>query len=109
MDENELIGSAKPALAAHSKDASAPGQTPMSSATGDAGATTEMGGDKVRASVEAMTSSAREMAGNVRQTLSDQSGRAADQATEFVRAQPLIALSVTGAICFAFGVLLGRR
>ena len=102
MDENELIGSAKPALAAHSKDASATGQTPMSGATGDTGAMPKTGDDKVQTPV-------RDMVDNVRETLSDQSGRAADQAMEFVRAQPLIALSVTGAICFAFGVLLGRR
>ncbi len=102
MDEDELIGSAKPALAAHSKDASTAGQTPMSSKTGDAKPMPETGGDKAQTSV-------RDMAENVRTTLSDHGGRAADQAMEFVRAQPLIALSVTGAICFAFGVLLGRR
>ena len=101
MDEDELIGSAKPALAAHSKDASTAGQTPMSGATGDAKAQPNTG-DKAQTSV-------KDMVGSVRTNLSDQGGRAADQAMEFVRAQPLIALSVTGAVCFAFGVLLGRR
>ena len=108
MNENAIRGGAAPALAAHSKDGATPGQTPASGMAGDNGATNSQA-EAVGAMAKNGMEQVRNAAGSVRETLSDGTGRAADQAAEFIRAQPMIALSVTGAICFAFGVLLGRR
>ena len=115
MNENVVRGGAGPALAAHSKDGSAAGQTPASSATGNNGDTHGLSDDlnrlseKARAGAERVTASVREAAGHAGETLSRQGGRAVDEATHFVRDQPLVAVAVTGAICFALGVLLARR
>lgn len=115
MDENQISGGAGPALAAHSKDASAPGQTPAASATGNQGeagrySDTVRGlADRARDGVERVKASGRDAAGSAREALSGQGGRAVEQAEEFVREQPLAALAITGAICLALGVLLGRR
>jgi ElaB/YqjD/DUF883 family membrane-anchored ribosome-binding protein len=134
MNETTMpAGGARPALAAHSKDGSAPRQSEPSapdntSATHNASATgnkKEFGGfsenlseltDKASEGVERVKASVREATGNARAALSGsarealaEGGRAADQAVEVVRDQPLIAMAITGAICLLFGVLLGRR
>ncbi len=116
MAENQMPGSAGPALAAHSKDGSAPGPTPMSSATGShdgrAGPVPETASplsEQAREAAGRVRSSVYDAAGSARQSLSGQGGRAADQAAEFIREQPLAALAITGVICFAFGLLIGRR
>jgi ElaB/YqjD/DUF883 family membrane-anchored ribosome-binding protein len=115
----KLPGSAGPALAAHSKDASAAG-------TGSASSTTGNGADHAAAKAEGVadtvgqwSSQARDAAGRAadaasqyasqaQQQFSKQSGELIDQAAEFVREQPLTALLATGAVCFVLGLLLGR-
>ena len=120
MNENTLAGGARPAIAAHSKDGLAPPH--MSNSSGNKADRSGFpenlselsdkaseGVERVKASVREATGSAREaMAGTAREALAE-GGRAADQAVELVRDQPLIAMAITGAICLAFGILLGRR
>jgi ElaB/YqjD/DUF883 family membrane-anchored ribosome-binding protein len=120
MGDNPVDGGAGPALAAHSKDASAAGPSPASSATGGDGGTSGGMAAGISEKVSRLSQSANEAAGraaswasasagNARQTLSGQGGRAADQAAAFVREQPLVAIAATGLVCLALGVLLGRR
>ncbi len=111
MNETVIPGGAAPALAAHSKDAATPGQTPTFGMTGnnDGSHSDEASSDTAKADIEATKSAVQDVAAIARDTIMDGASGAADHAAEFIRAQPLIALSVTGAICFAFGVLLGRR
>ena len=120
MSDNPIDGGAGPALAAHSKDASAAGPSPASSATGEDGGTSSGTTTGISEKVSRLSHSANEAAGraaswastsagNARQTVSGQGGRAADQAAAFVREQPLIAIVATGLVCLALGVLLGRR
>jgi len=122
MNETMPAGGARPALAAHSKDGSAPRQVSDAGATG---AKSDLGGfsenlselsDKASEGVERVKASVREATGNARAALSGgarealaEGGRAANQAVEVVRDQPLIAMAMTGAICLLFGILLGRR
>ncbi len=115
MDEKHFSGGAGPAIAAHSKDGATPGPTPAASATGnngEAGRNSETASglaDQARDGVARVKSSVRDVAGSARETLSGQGGRSAEQAAEFIREQPFVALAVTGALCVAFGLLLGRR
>jgi ElaB/YqjD/DUF883 family membrane-anchored ribosome-binding protein len=116
MAEDQIPGGAGPALAAHSKDGSAHRPTPMSSATGtqDGRAdpvpkTASRLSEQAREAAGRITSSVYDGAGAAHQSLSGQGGRAVDQAAEFVREQPVVALAVTGAICLVLGLLLGRR
>jgi ElaB/YqjD/DUF883 family membrane-anchored ribosome-binding protein len=102
MNENQLRGGAGPALAAHSKDASAPGQTPASEATGGDRGQAGTAGDTLGASV----SDAARQTGDY---VSEQSSYLTAQGTAFVREQPLLALALTGAVCLGLGFLLGRR
>jgi ElaB/YqjD/DUF883 family membrane-anchored ribosome-binding protein len=80
MDEN--IGGAGPAIAAHSKDGSAAGQTTASGVTGQP--------------------KQRHLSG-------ESLGRMADQLGDLVRQEPLIAAAVTGVVGLCIGTLLGRR
>ena len=116
MDENQVKGGSGPALAAHSKDASAPGTTSASSATGN----DARGSSSARETVSSVSGQAREAAGRMGasvsdaagragQTLSEQGSRAADQSAALVREQPFMALALTGAACLIIGILLGRR
>jgi len=82
MSEN--IGSAKPALAAHSKDGSAPGQTPASEATAP----------KPASQFGAVEDTINQMASEV---------------CGFVRQQPFTAAALMGGIGLLVGLLLGRR
>src|SRR3954447_189710 len=91
MSENQLRGGAGPALAAHSKDASAPGQTPASEATGEDRGQAGTAGDTLGASV----SDAARQTGHY---VSEQSSYLTAQGTAFVREQPLLALALTGAV-----------
>ncbi len=116
MDENQMPGGAGPALAAHSKDGSAPGPTSASSATGDHGDRAGGVADTVsrlpgqaREAAGRASSSISGAAGSARQTVSDQGGQAVDQVSTFVRDQPLAALAITGMIGLALGVMLARR
>jgi ElaB/YqjD/DUF883 family membrane-anchored ribosome-binding protein len=108
MSESYTEGGAGPALAAHSKDGSVPGPTPASEATDKAAPASAMAHQAYDA-VSNAASSAYSIAGRARDTVSDKGGRAADQLGQFVREQPVLALLMTGALCFALGLLLGRR
>jgi ElaB/YqjD/DUF883 family membrane-anchored ribosome-binding protein len=108
----QIEGVARPALAAHSKDASAKGPTTASSTTGktmppgsgDSGPVGDLA-NRVRDAAARAASSVSDAADvTARQTV-----RAADEATEFVHQQPLVALLATGAICFMLGLVLRRR
>jgi hypothetical protein len=78
MDEN--IGGAGPAIAAHSKDGSAAGQTAASGVQPKQG---EPSGDYL--------------------------GHLAAQLGDLVRQEPLIAAAVTGVVGLCVGMMLGRR
>jgi ElaB/YqjD/DUF883 family membrane-anchored ribosome-binding protein len=117
---NEKIdGGAGPALAAHSKDASAPGPTQASSATGwqergmaaadSVSETVNKVSAQARDAAQRVASSVSEAAGTASPRLSEQGSRTADQGAELVRERPLLALVATGAVCMLLGVLLGRR
>ena len=82
MDEN--TGAAGPALAAHSKDASAPGQTPASEATAKP--------KQPRTSEDG-----------------DAIVRMANQLTDLVRQQPIASMAVSVAIGVLISKVLGRR
>jgi hypothetical protein len=82
MSEN--IGGAKPALAAHSKDGSAPGQTPASEATAP-------------------------KAGSPSCSMNDTINRMTSEACDFARQQPLAATAIVGMTGVLIGLLLGRR
>jgi ElaB/YqjD/DUF883 family membrane-anchored ribosome-binding protein len=101
MSENQVEGGAGPALAAHSKDASATGHTPASQATADA--------TSPRAAAGRVASTVSDAASRVHDTVSGQAGQAANQAGEFVRTQPLLALAGFGLVCLLVGVLIGRQ
>ncbi len=116
MDESQVVGGAGPALAAHSKDASAHGATQASRATGNDVRTSSSVSDdgtrisgEVREAAGQVGSSALDPARSARKSLSEPGGHAAERAVEFVREQPFVALAVTGAACLALGILLGRR
>jgi len=102
MSENQLRGGAGPALAAHSKDASAPGRTPASEATGEDRGQAEPAGGTSAASISGAAKRTTEY-------VSEQSSYLTAQGTSFVREQPLLALALTGAVCLVLGFLLGRR
>ena len=116
MNENQVKGGSGPALAAHSKDASAPGATSASSATGNTAGGPSIASETVsslhRQAGEAagrIGASVSNAAGWARQSLSEQGNRVADQGSALVREQPFVALALTGAVCLVIGILLGRR
>src|SRR5438093_1180494 len=101
MDENQVKGGSGPALAAHSKDASAPGVTSASSATGNAAGGSSNASETVtslsgqaREAAGRMGASVSDAAGRARQSLSEQGSRAADQGSALVREQPFVALAL---------------
>jgi ElaB/YqjD/DUF883 family membrane-anchored ribosome-binding protein len=115
MNKNETPGGAAPALAAHSKDVSAPGQAPASNTVGNtenaSGVSEAVSGlsQMAHEGVERTKATVREASESARETLSEQGGHAVDQAADFIRQQPLVAVAVTSAICLMIGMLLGRR
>ena len=109
-------GGAGPIVAAHSKDGSAPGPAPASSATGnedrDAGGVAETVSGlpgQVRNTAGRAASSVSDAVGSASKSLSEQGARVADEVANLVREQPIVALLATGAACLVLGVLLGRR
>jgi hypothetical protein len=82
MEEN--IGGAGPALAAHSKDGSAPGPTAASEATAP-------------------------KPGSPSCSISDTLNRMTSEACDFARQQPLAAAAIVGVTGVLIGLLLGRR
>ncbi|MBS0638690.1 MAG: hypothetical protein JSS43_02390 [Proteobacteria bacterium] len=103
MSEIQSQSGAAPALAAHSKDASAPGQTAASEATG------EPHGQAAGSAGGTSGASVSEAVKETRNYVYEQGSKVASQGTTYVREQPLLALAVTGGVCFLFGYLLGRR
>jgi ElaB/YqjD/DUF883 family membrane-anchored ribosome-binding protein len=93
-DESGLRSGAAPALAAHSKDASTPGPTSASSSSGKSLPRTATVGEHAAEAIDAILT---------------QGARAATPASDYVRAQPLAAVVAVGALCFALGLLFGRR
>ena len=87
MNENEIRTGAGPALAADSKDASAPGPTAASSAVGES------------------KHSERQAEGQMQQAY----GQAVDQVRDFATENPIGALSVAAAVGLFFGLRVGRR
>lgn len=110
MDENQNTGGPGPALAAHSKDGSAPGQTSASQAAGETGQPTgaKAPAGQARQAAEWMTSSMSDVTHRARE-ITAQGGDAAKQAADLVRGQPLTAVAVTGVVCLMLGMLIGRR
>ena len=110
MSESYTEGGAGPALAAHSKDGSVPGQTPASEAIGrPASSSASNMAQQARDAVSNAAASANGVLGQARDMVSERGGQAADQLGQFVRAQPVLALMVTGLLCLTLGVFLGRR
>ena len=114
MEQTE--GGAGPAIAAHSKDGSAPGATPASSTreshperSSSASDTSSGVAGQAREAAGRLGASVTDAAATASQSLADRGGRAADQTATFVREQPVVALAVTAAVCLAIGILLGRR
>ena len=111
MAENDYRGGAAPALAAHSKDASTPGQTPASSAKPSpqpGGAEPDVMGKLSDAANDAIRT-VNDTATKMKDAASEYGGRAAEQASDYVQKQPLFALAVTGIACLMIGAILGRR
>ena len=116
MDQNENIGGAGPALAAHSKDGSAPGPTAASSTVGTNQQSQGNGSEnssgilgQAPEAVQRFGSAVSETASAAASNLSGQSARLGEMTSTFVREQPFVAAAVTGAVCLAIGVMLGRR
>jgi ElaB/YqjD/DUF883 family membrane-anchored ribosome-binding protein len=106
MSESYTEGGAGPALAAHSKDGSARGQTTASEATGSPSrGPVDTAAEQARDSISNAAASAYNAAGQARDMLSERAG----QAGQFVREQPVFMLVVTGLLCLMLGLLLGRR
>ena len=87
MDENDISTGAGPALAAHSKDASAPGPTAASSAVGQSG------------------HSEGPAEGQMQQAY----GQAVDQVRDLATENPIGALGVAAAVGLFIGLVVGRR
>lgn len=97
MDEKQTPGGSGAALAAHSKDASVPGPTPASHATGDKPTT-----------ISDFTKQAQDVAGQAMSFVSDVAGEARDQLSQrgvtvdqvaaTVREKPIIALLSAGVV-----------
>jgi ElaB/YqjD/DUF883 family membrane-anchored ribosome-binding protein len=54
-------------------------------------------------------SAAYSSAAQAQDVISKRGGQAADQVSQFVREQPVLALMMTGVFCVTLGLLLGRR
>ena len=105
MPDNDTRGGAAPALAAHSKDASVPGQTPASSTKASPPASTTGHGVKTAGDMKNLDDAATK----VRDIASEYGGRAAEKASDYVQTQPLFALAVTGLMGMIIGAMLARR
>ena len=87
MDENDIRTGAGPALAAHSKDASAPGPTAASSATGES----------------------RHPEGKTGAQMQQACGQAVDNVRNFATDNPAGALGLAAAMGLFIGLMVGRR
>ena len=117
MIDKNLEGTAGPALAAHSKDASVPSSNPASSATGASSTRSPIDGisetvgklaSQARDAASKASSSVSEMAGQARNQLAEH-GITTDQAADFVRENPLTALLAAGGLGVLLGILITRR
>ncbi len=114
---DKIEGTAGPALAAHSKDASTPSSNPASSRTGESSAKSPI--DEISETVSKLAGQAREAASKASSSLSDMASQAreqladhgitTDQAADFVREKPLTALLAAGGVGLILGMLIARR
>jgi len=110
MSESYTEGGAGPALAAHSKDGSVRGQTATSEATGQSATPSASSmAQQARDAVSNAASAAYSSAAQAQDVISKRGNQAADQVSQFVREQPVLALMMTGVLCLTLGLLLGRR
>ncbi|WP_158745665.1 DUF883 C-terminal domain-containing protein [Acidisphaera sp. L21] len=117
MDEKSIKGGAGPALAAHSKDASAPGINPASSATDEN--RPKSATDGMSATVDRIAGQARDAAGKAAISISTHADEAQEklaqqdvtpeQARDFVRGKPLTALLAALGVGMVLGLLTPRR
>lgn len=117
MSEHQMEGGARPALAAHSKDASVPNGNPTSSAGGGDGRT-EGGGvsdaasrlaGQARDAAGQVVHSVSSAAGQVGQQVSKQAAGSMGQVAAFVQENPLTALVAAIGFGLALGLSLARR
>ena len=112
-DKNAGHGSAAASLGAHSKDNDKANRASISdtaqSYAHQAREGLEHAGEKAREGMERVGEKARDIAGSAREAVATQGARAADQAQQMMRDQPMMMLAITGVACFALGVLLGGR
>lgn len=109
MSGNQDIGGARPALAAHSKDASAPGQTQASSAKPEEKSRESSTGCDAYKGVKEGVEHVRAAAEQAAETISAEANRTVEQASEYVRQQPFTALALISVLSLAVGVFIGRR
>jgi ElaB/YqjD/DUF883 family membrane-anchored ribosome-binding protein len=110
-DKTPAQGSAAASLGAHSKDAhEKPGaERQQGSDNSSMADTVQDYAGRAREGLEHVGEKAREMAGTARDAVANQGARAAGQAQQMMRDQPMMALAVTGLAAFTLGVLLGGR
>ena len=117
MNDKHIEGTAGPAIAAHSKDASTPSSNPASSRTGEPSTSPPIDGisetvgklaSQARDAASKASSSVSDMVGQARDQLADR-GITADQAADFVREKPLVALLAAGSVGLVLGMLAARR
>jgi ElaB/YqjD/DUF883 family membrane-anchored ribosome-binding protein len=122
QQENQVPGGAGPALAAHSKDASAPGSPQARHTAPQSGSGSESGGwsggaaetarglaDRAREAASQAAGAASRMTQNLSQNLSGTGARAQDAVAAFIQEKPVTALAVTAVVCVVLGALIGRR
>jgi ElaB/YqjD/DUF883 family membrane-anchored ribosome-binding protein len=117
MDDKHIKGGAAPALAAHSKDASAPGTSPASAATAETNPKSAT--DGISATVDRIAGQARDAAGKAAVSISEHADEAQEtlakqnvtpnQAWDFVRGKPLTALVAALGVGRVFGLSISRR
>jgi ElaB/YqjD/DUF883 family membrane-anchored ribosome-binding protein len=117
VDDKIIKGGAGPALAAHSKDASALGTNPASVSTGENH--TKSATDGISATVDRIASQAIDAAGKAAISIKKgadeapehvtEDGTGPDQVRAFVRKKPLPALLTAVGVGAALGLLISRR
>jgi ElaB/YqjD/DUF883 family membrane-anchored ribosome-binding protein len=115
---SQIEGGAGPALAAHSKDATAPSSSPAATATGNQGTQQRGAPAPVSETVTRLSGQARDAASQAAGVASKAIGQArerllptgtSDQVAEFVRDRPMTAMLGAGAVGLVVGMLLRRR
>ena len=113
MSENETRGGARPALAAHSKDAAGQGETPTSNTRADTGhpegGPSSSPGGLAQEGSGRIASSIPDVGKHAKEGVSGQAGPVADRVATFLREQMLTALALAGGIGIALGISIARR